>query len=267
MKILLIGEYSNVHNTLAEGLRFLGHEVMVISNGDFWKNYPRDIDVSRKAGKFGGIQLMFKLWSLLPKMRGYDVVQLVNPIFFEIKAEQLFFFYRYLRRHNKKVFLCAFGMDYYWVHECIEKMPLRYSDFNFGDKLREDHVAMVERRDWMGTAKEQLNRMIAEDCDGIIAGLYEYWACYQPLFPDKTIFIPFPIRPNNGPMVGETVHQPLRIFIGISCNRSAYKGTDVMLAAAQAVKRAYTPDKNRIQTGLFRLVQTVRFSPECDTIY
>ena len=46
MKILLIGEYSNVHNTLAEGLRFLGHEVMVISNGDFWKNYPRDIDVS-----------------------------------------------------------------------------------------------------------------------------------------------------------------------------------------------------------------------------
>ena len=48
MKILLIGEYSNVHNTLAEGLRMLGHKVVVASNGDFWKNYPRDISRLRK---------------------------------------------------------------------------------------------------------------------------------------------------------------------------------------------------------------------------
>lgn len=37
MKILLIGEYSNVHATLAQGLRSLGHHVVVASNGDFWK--------------------------------------------------------------------------------------------------------------------------------------------------------------------------------------------------------------------------------------
>mgnify|MGYP002522595883 CR=1 FL=1 len=80
MKILLVGEYSNVHATLAEGLRELGHKVTVISNGDFWKDYPRDIDVSRRVGKVGGISLMFRLWKLLPKMRGYDVVQLINPM-------------------------------------------------------------------------------------------------------------------------------------------------------------------------------------------
>ena len=232
MKILLIGEYSNVHNTLAEGLRFLGHEVMVISNGDFWKNYPRDIDVSRKAGKFGGIQLMFKLWSLLPKMRGYDVVQLVNPIFFEIKAERLFFFYRYLRR---------FGMDYYWVHECIEKMPLRYSDFNMGTELRTHEDALKEQADWLDTAKERLNKFIANDCDGIVTGLYEYHVCYEPLFTEKTHFIPFPIHAENtAPLT--TVHQPLRIFIGISKQRSTYKGTDIMLQAAEAVCKQY-PDK------------------------
>ena len=28
MKILLIGEYSNVHNTLAKGLRVLGHKAV-----------------------------------------------------------------------------------------------------------------------------------------------------------------------------------------------------------------------------------------------
>jgi len=95
MKILLIGEYSNVHATLAEGLRAIGHEVTVVSDGDGWKNYPRDIDVSRASGKFGGASLLVKLYTLLPKLRGYDVVQLINPMFFELKAERLFFFYNY----------------------------------------------------------------------------------------------------------------------------------------------------------------------------
>mgnify|MGYP007107564136 CR=1 FL=1 len=51
MKILLMGEYSNVHATLADGLRKLGHQVTVVSNGDFWKNYPRDINMARRPGK------------------------------------------------------------------------------------------------------------------------------------------------------------------------------------------------------------------------
>lgn len=37
MKILLLGEFSNLHWTLAEGLRKLGHEVCVVSNGDRWE--------------------------------------------------------------------------------------------------------------------------------------------------------------------------------------------------------------------------------------
>ena len=61
MKILLLGEYSNVHATLAEGLRKLGHQVTVLSNGDFWKNYPRDINLVRKPGKLGGMLYLAKL--------------------------------------------------------------------------------------------------------------------------------------------------------------------------------------------------------------
>ena len=236
MKILLIGEYSNVHNTLAQGLRALGHKVCVISNGDFWKNYPRDIDVARRPGKLGGILLLMRLWTLLPKMRGYDVVQLINPMFFELKAERLFFFYHYLRKHNKAVFLGAFGMDWYWVHTCTNEKPLRYSDFNFGDKVREDAIAQKDQHDWLGTVKEQLNKEIATDCDGIITGLYEYQVCYQPKFPDKTQFIPFPI---SSEATDITTHDRLRIFVGISKARSAYKGTDIMLQAAEDLARKY----------------------------
>ena len=241
MKILLLGEYSNVHWTLAQGLRTLGHEVCVISNGDFWKDYPRDIDVSRVPGKMGGIRLMLRLWSLLPRMRGYDVVQLINPMFFELKAERLMWFYRYLRRNNRKVFLGAFGMDYYWVHECLTNKPLRYSDFNIGDKLRTNEEALKEQKDWLGTAKERLNKLIANDCDGIVTGLYEYDVCYRPHFPEKTQFIPYPIASLTPltPLTSLTPLTPIKIFIGISKKRSAYKGTDIMLKAAEAIAHKY----------------------------
>ena len=182
MKILLMGEYSNVHATLAEGLRKLGHEVTVLSNGDFWKNYPRDINMVRKPGKLGGILYLIKLYTIVHKLRGYDIVQLINPMFLELKAERIFPIYRYLRKHNRKVVLAAFGMDYYWVSVCCQDKPLRYSDFNIGYDLRTNADALKERKDWQGTAKERLNRMIAEDCDGIIAGLYEYWVCYPYLY-------------------------------------------------------------------------------------
>jgi len=244
MKILLLGEYSNVHATLAKGLRQLGHEVTVASNGDFWKDYPRDIDLSRHRGTLGGLALLAKTYSLLPTWRNFDVVQIINPIFIELKAERLFPIYHYLRRYNKKIVLGAFGMDWYWVHECITRKPLRYSDFNIGETIRNDEAALKEQRDWLGTAKGNLNKLIANECDGIVTGLYEYDACYRPHYPQKTCFIPFPIEmPDTNILTSDSgIQPPVKIFIGISKGRSAYKGTDIMLKAAEDVKKKY-PDK------------------------
>lgn len=260
MKILLMGEYSNVHATLAEGLRKLGHHVTVLSNGDFWKNYPRDIDLVRKPGKLGGIMYMMKLYTIVHKLRGYDIVQLINPMFLELKAERIFPIYQYLRKHNKKVILGGFGMDYYWVSVCCKDKPLRYSDFNMGDQLRTNTDALKERKDWLGTEKGRLNQMIAENCDGIITGLYEYWACYQPSFPQKTTFIPFPIKPQlitpgnsnshtyveNHQVIPLDIPKKVKLFIGINKSRSEYKGTDIMLKAAQAIAKKY-PDKTELR--------------------
>ena len=111
MKILLIGEYSNVHWTLAEGLRSLGHETIVLSNGDFWKDYSRDWNLERARNSFGSLEYLCRLLKYLPQMRGFDVVQLINPMFLELKAERIAPVYKYLRRHNKRIILGAFGMD------------------------------------------------------------------------------------------------------------------------------------------------------------
>ena len=196
MRILLLGEYSNVHWTLAEGLRALGHEVCVVSNGDYWKDYRRDVSLVRRSyGRWDSLVYMAQVWKALRRMRDYDVVQIINPMFLEMKSERIRPIYEYLRKHNKRMFMGAYGMDYYWVNTCRTTQTFRYSDFNFGDRLRTDDIAMTEVRDWIGTDKGRLNQEIAADCDGIAAGLYEYYACYHPVFPDKTEFIPFPITP------------------------------------------------------------------------
>ena len=242
MKILLLGEYSNVHNTLAEGLRKLGHQVTVASNGDFWKDYPRDIDLARRTGKLGGLHLMAKVYANLPRWRGYDVVQIINPMFLELKAERIFPIYKYLRRHNGKMILGAMGMDWYWVHESTYRKPMRYSDFNIGNKVRTDEPAIREQRDWLGTTKERLNKFIAADCDDIIAGLYDDFICYKPYFPEKLHFVPLPIKMPQETVPHFNVPSSVKIFIGISKGRSAYKGTDIMLRAAEDLLKKY-PDR------------------------
>lgn len=259
MKILLIGEYSNVHNTLAKGLRLLGHKVTVMSNGDFWKNYPRDIDMARREGKLGGMALMAKTIAVMPRLRGYDVVQFINPMFLELKAQRLFSIFDYLKKHNGKMVLGAFGMDYYWVNENRTSKPFRYGDFNIGETLRDTEDARKEIADWIGTEKQRLNEKMAKECDTIVAGLYEYLAIYEPLFPKKTEFIPFPIVCDDDTPTIEFHKdgEPIKIFIGINKSRSAYKGTDIMLKAAKEVKSKY-PDKLKLM-----VVESVPFDEYC----
>lgn len=242
MRILLLGDYSNVHATLADGLRGLGHEVTVASDGDGWKNYPRDVDLRRSSlDFFGTVRWMIGLWRKFLTFRGYDVVQLINPVFLPLKAERIWKYYRYLRRNNGKVFLGAFGMDRYYVEACLDCRTFRYSDFNFGNAVRCSAENEIWINDWLKGAKGRLNRRIAKDADGIVAGLYEYYASYRKAFPEKLCYIPFPIvekkMDEEAPAARDYVLYPerLKIFIGIQRTRSRYKGTDIMLRAAERV--------------------------------
>lgn len=260
MKILLLGDYSNVHATLAEGLRALGHKVVVASDGDGWKDYPRDIDLKRR-GTLGSHSLrqrildalyFFRLqWLFAVKFRGFDVVQIINPVFLPLRAERIMPYYRRLRRHNGKVFMAAYGMDHYWVKAGMDCKTFRYSDFNIGSDVRHDlpenEIFIAE---WLNGEKGHLNKTIAEDCDGIPAGLYEYWASYMAYLPEEQLaklrYIPFPIKVQEDGSAQEVqcAHaeddtRPVRFFIGIQRSRSAYKGTDIMLRALERVKARY----------------------------
>ncbi len=249
MKILLLGDYSNVHSTLAEGLKALGHECVVASNGDHWKNYPRDIDLKREFGLKGNAVFLWNLLKAFHKMRDFDIVQLINPMFLELKAERITPFYNYLRRKNKRIVLGAYGMDYYWAQVNTKIRPLRYSDFNIGEQIRHDAPAELFRNEMIGTAKEQICKYVANDCDAIVAGLYEYWVTYNavPELKDKMSYVPFPIKIDiHTTETDFPTPSVVSLFIGIFPDRIAYKGSDILLAAAKAVQEKY-PTKIRIR--------------------
>lgn len=116
MKILLVGEYSRLHLTLAEGLRNLGHEVVVASNGDGFKNFERDVDLSRKSsGIVDTLSAIVDFYRKISRFKEFDVVQLINPNFTTLNVGFNEKFFAKLKKNNKKIFLGAFGDDSYWV--------------------------------------------------------------------------------------------------------------------------------------------------------
>jgi glycosyltransferase involved in cell wall biosynthesis len=267
MKILLLGEYSNVHWTLAEGLRSLGHTVCVVSNGDFWKNYKRDISLVRDYTKFGGLSYLLKTYTLLPKLRGYDIVQIINPMFLEIKAERISPIYRYLKRHNGKIFLGAYGMDAYWVEACKRKpRTFRYSDFNIGDKEITNAYTLEQAADWQGTAKERLNDEIAESCNGIIAGMYEYHTAYKEIYGHKLTYIPFPIESYSNAGAIYDGKRKVRIFIGIQKERSIYKGTDIILQVLERITAEFPDECEILKAENVPFEQYSRMVNDCDVV-
>lgn len=259
MKILLLGEYSNVHTTLAKGLRELGHHVTVASDGDGWKDYPRDIDLRRSSlSRLDSLKYWLKVKSAFQKFRGYDVVQIINPLFLNFKAQRILPYFRFLKKHNQCIVMGAFGMDYYYVTGCLDKQTFRYSDFNIGPVERINRDNDQFKQEWLYGFNGELNQIIAKESHAIVTGLYEYDACYRKYYHGsaKLVFIPFPIQMQSietyyddsprlataDPRHKESQFipgEPLKIFVGIQSQRSAYKGTDILLRAAQRVAQEH----------------------------
>lgn len=230
MKILLVGEYSRLHLTLAEGLRSLGYEVLLASDGDGHKQYERDIDLTRKgSGVIDTVKAFWKIYKAFRQFKDYDVVQIINPCFLTLSVSANRYFFNQLKKKNKKIFLGAFGDDSFWIKACLSNSKLRYSEFFVDGKPT--HLAfnkkLIDR--WINTASEDLNKYIADRVDGVIACLYEYYISYEDGYADKLIYIPLPINCEKIEIRGVSKNiDRIKFFIGIDKNRSEYKGTDLM---------------------------------------
>ncbi len=244
MKILLLGDASNCHNTLSTGLRRLGHEVGVASNGTGWMHTPRDIDLSRRlTGKAGGMLLYMRMLRLcFTRLRGFDVVAIHNPLFLQLQPERVRRIFDIVRRNNRSVFLTALGTDSVYVQECLDTAsPLRYTEYmHFGSPapmaIERSHLL----RDWQSDKLTGHCDYIYDNIDGAVAVLYEYYLAVSrrlPLHLRAYGGVPIDMSASTPVEIPENP-ETIRLFLGRHAGRLTAKGTDRLeTAARRAIER------------------------------
>src|SRR5690606_29101119 len=128
------GEFSRLHNSLKEGLMALGHDVILVGSGDQFKKYPVDHSIDsfvfnkgiplffRKvilkllSKDIADFEIMYRFKKLLPQLKGYDVVQLINEDALVIHPKLQIPLLQKLIDQNKSVFLLCCGDDYITVN-------------------------------------------------------------------------------------------------------------------------------------------------------
>lgn len=243
MKILLIGDASNFHYTLARGVTREGHEVTVASNGSGWMNTSRDIDLTRREGAMGAIEYASRLLRFIAAARGYDIVQVINPIFLHLRPNKMRWIFDTLKRNNRHIIYEALGTDYNYVRACLDGITFRYSDYLIGDRPTPYSLAHPDNQEqWLSKSMRDYTRHFTDAVSGITACLYEYYRAYEGIYPDKLSYGGIPVDIPTGPCRIEEVPDKVRLFIGIQSRRSLLKGTDILLRAAQSVAARH-PDR------------------------
>lgn len=260
MKILFVGDASNLHNCLAQSLRVLGHEAVVASDGSRWMNTGRDINLLRQPGPTGTLRYLCRLLAALPKMRGFDVVEINGHVFLHLKPQKVKRVFDYLLRNNGMVLISALGTDYYYYRACHDGHTFRYSDYMVGSEpspyaLSRESQAKHDDN-WQLPEHRELAEHITGRCNGIIACLWEYYATYQSVCPAARLaYGGIPIDTGSlKPRFIDSEPCKVRFFIGLQRERTILKGTDRLLAAAEKLRENY-PDKVEITA-----VQNVPYS-------
>ena len=242
MKILLLGEFSALHKNLKDGLVDLGHDVILASDGDGFKNITRDIDLRPKLPSFlGKIEIRIKLLIyLFTKFKNFDVVQLINAFHFHKILFPNRFFIKRLNKSNKKFFLLAAGSDsYFWK---FGKSKMKYSPHD--DVLKYD--LQRNQHPYQRNKMFRFNEFVANIVDGIIPVSYEYKTCYED-HKKLLNFIEMPMNSEEISFFENDVKDKIVIFHGL--NRYGFKGTRHIEAAFKILEKKYPQDLELIIDG------------------
>lgn len=232
MRILLLGEFSGFFSNLKDGLVILGHEVVLASYCDGYKKIESaDISFEPKcSGIYGKIENRIRPLISLPKLSGFDVVQLINPFVFDFWGFPKKRFLQRIKCQNRKFFLSACGSDaYYWQKG---RTKLRYGPFE--DTLKYDfmsHKCKFQTRQAL-----RFNKSVVDLADGVIPVMFDYECGYSEEGNLKPT-IPLPLNTNKIAYMENTVSDKLVIFHGLS--RYGFKGTHYVEKAFDILDARY----------------------------
>lgn len=256
MKILLVGEYSRLHNTLKEGLLKLNHKVTLIGNGDGFKNYPVDIKIgakfftkpllffiSKALHKLTSISLIelenaYSFYRVLQQLKGYDVVQLINEDCLKTIPFLEKWLLKKLFKQNKKVFLLSCGTDYISVKYADDK-KFKYSiltPLHNHPNLKKQYKFILK---YIKKPYYKLHTFIYKNIDGVIASDIDY---HIPLLnhPKYLGLIPNPINTEKVTYIENNFNFKIKIFHGINTLNYIKKGNAFFEEALEIIQKKYT---------------------------
>jgi len=254
MNILLVGEFSRLHNSLKEGLQELGHQVVIVGFGDGFKNYPVDYPIRRRFNTFlfrKTKAAIYKLtgfsvdsWltyrqfkNMRSQLTGFDVVQLINENSFYCTYRFEKKILQFLFENNKKAFLMCCGSDYLSVKYAFDNPEFKsvVQPYLAGKVTAKEfaNVLKFRRGDY-----RKLHEYIYENVAGIIASDMDYHIPLQHI-PKYAGMIPNPInikklQSQPLPSIGKVV-----IFHGINTENYFKKGNDFFEKALQVINQKY----------------------------
>lgn len=254
MKVLLVGEFSHLHNSLKEGLKALGHEVFIIGLNDGFKNFPVDFPIQKKwdsgllkkikiaVFKISGFDissyLTFRQFLKFKKQcSGFDVVQLINENSFYCTPNFEKKIISYLLKNNQKLFLLSCGYDYLNVKYCFDNLDFKsVFPLYLNHKIDSKSFGNVLKFREKGFFK--LHQFIYENCHGIIASDLDY---HLPLRGNEKYLglIPNPINTEKLSFKPLQIIDKIVIFHGINNDNYLKKGNDYFEKALKIIEEKY----------------------------
>lgn len=236
MKILLVGDASGMHASLAHELRKQGHEVVLLSDGGGYQHTSADILLKRKSGFTGGIQYLYHVLEKLSELRGFDVVQLINPHFLKLRPGKLRYLFNELKRYNGKLYLTLCGDDYFFVRAATDGHTFRYSEYRVGtEKTPFARDQRNKEAEWLTDELRRYTEFVYDNVSGAMSALYEYHKAALPLLGDKLIYTGIPIDTERL-LPAALPDGKIRITVGRRPERIVQKGADILLKGARDVE-------------------------------
>ncbi|MDE5839195.1 MAG: hypothetical protein K2H39_09075 [Paramuribaculum sp.] len=239
--ILLLGDYSNCHRTLATGLRALGCSVTVASDGSGWMKTRRDIDISRGKSKLSGAGLLLRsrFGDLSRALRGFDIVAIHDLNFLPLRPVWLRPLLRRLKRGNGSLFLTAMSTDIAYLDMVSPPdSPLRYSEWFIGDSPSRHHLANSDKWNaWHAPELVDYQREALDLLDGAVSVLYEYHlGMVTALGEGRCAYGGIPIDTQMlEPVTFPEETEKVKFFLGRDRTRKLMKGSDLLETAARTV--------------------------------
>lgn len=261
MNILLIGEYSRLHNSLKEGLIKLGHNVILVGTEDGFKQFPVDYNygasifsrpklklfsilINRLTGlNLQQIESAIRFYRLLPKLKEFDTVQLINENSIKTNATLEIWLLKKIIKNNKKMFLLSCGIDHLSVKYAYDK-KFKYSiltPYHENPNLKEYYKFIFLK---LQRPAIKLHDFIFKHVNGVLASDIDY---HLPLLnhPKYLGLVPNPINYNKIEFIPLSMTNKIIIFHGVNSQNYIKKGNVFFDEAIEIIKNKF-PDKVKV---------------------